>query len=43
MGNKINFSASAPVMPKEVIKRINKNVLNFHSQGFSALELNYKN
>lgn len=43
MENKINFSASSPVMPKEVINRINKNVLNFHSQGFSALELNYKN
>lgn len=43
MEGKINFSASSPVMPKEVIERINKNIINFKNSGFSALELNYKN
>lgn len=43
MEDKINFSASSPVMPKEVIKRISENLHNFKNSGFSALELNYKN
>lgn len=40
---KVNFSASSPVMPKEVINRINKNIINYKDSGFSALEINYKN
>lgn len=43
MADKLNFSASSPVIPKDVISRITSNINNFYSNGFSALELNYKN
>ena len=39
----LNFSASSPVIPEEVIERIEKNIIQYRSSGFSALEINYKN
>ena len=39
----LNFSASSPVIPQEVIERIEKNIIQYRNSGFSALEINYKN
>ena len=39
----LNFSASSPVIPEEVVERIEKNIKEYRNSGFSALEINYKN
>ncbi len=42
MNKYYNFSASSPVIPKEVLSIIDKDIISYSKKNFSILELNYK-